>query len=167
MVRITEIKVSIHRKFTKNYNSYGYRIGVMVDVGSSTAQDAYYQGLAFLQDKMKEENQSIEIEMGKKDYESSAVNEKVFQGVPMESHVVEKVSGKVESNYGVSSIPFAKDMSYNVVERPPETVVFPVKGNSEGKEQTQINGTIIGITQKALLIDFADGKQIRVPKSTV
>lgn len=33
MVKIKEIKISVHRKYTKDYNSYGFRIGMMADIG--------------------------------------------------------------------------------------------------------------------------------------
>ena len=35
------MKISIHRKFTKNFNSFGFRIGIMVDVENEIPMEAY------------------------------------------------------------------------------------------------------------------------------
>ncbi len=60
-MRIKEIKISIHRKYTKNFQSLGYRIGIMLDVEKDdNPRDCYYQGKSFLNERIKEENVLID-----------------------------------------------------------------------------------------------------------
>lgn len=66
MVRIKEIKISIHRKYTKDFNSYGYRIGIMLDVDKDDPRSGYYEGKAFLNERIKEEDLVIKNAMDKR-----------------------------------------------------------------------------------------------------
>ena len=72
VVRIKEIKISIHRKYTKDYQSYGYRIGVMLDVDKDDPRSGYYEGKAFLNDRIAEEDLIIKNIVDKRDAEKSS-----------------------------------------------------------------------------------------------
>ena len=72
MVRLKEIKISIHRKYTKDYQSYGYRIGVMLDVDKDDPRSGYYEGKAFLNDRIAEEDLVIKNLMDKRVAEKSS-----------------------------------------------------------------------------------------------
>lgn len=72
MVRIKEIKISIHRKYTKDFQSYGYRIGLQLDVGKDDPRGVYYEGKAFLNERIAEEDLIIKNIMDKKVAEKSS-----------------------------------------------------------------------------------------------
>jgi hypothetical protein len=40
-MKLKEIKMSVHRKYTKDYQSYGFRIGIMYDVEGAEPMDAH------------------------------------------------------------------------------------------------------------------------------
>ncbi|MBA7578637.1 hypothetical protein ES708_20502 [subsurface metagenome] len=61
------IKISIHRKYTKDFQSYGYRIGLEMDVNKvDDARSGYYEGKAFLNERIAEEDLIIKNIMDKR-----------------------------------------------------------------------------------------------------
>lgn len=67
VVKIRMIKISIHRKYTEDFQSYGYRIGLEVDVGKiDDAKSSYYEGKAFLNERIAEEDLIIKNIMGRR-----------------------------------------------------------------------------------------------------
>ena len=69
VVRIKEIKISIHRKYTKDFQSYGYRVGLQLDVDKDDPRSGYYEGKVFLNDRIAEEDLIIKNLMDKRDAE--------------------------------------------------------------------------------------------------
>lgn len=60
MVKLKEIKMSVHRKYTKDYQSYGFRIGLMVDVEEDeSAMTAYRKVSKYLKSLTDAENKKI------------------------------------------------------------------------------------------------------------
>ncbi len=95
-MRITEIKISIHRKYTQDFQSFGYRIGIMMDVGlKDEPRDCYYQGKSFLNERIKEENNKIADLLEK-----------------MEKYKVKDAKGNIVK---LTSIPQPKDSDYKEV----------------------------------------------------
>ena len=139
MVRIKEIKISIHRKYTKDFQSYGYRIGLQLEVGQTDgARSGYYEGKAFLNERIAEEDLIIKNIMDKKDAERSS-GYKVLDVVPEKKMILsaEEVSAVKSSSEGNELIPF-------VVKR------------------------IVSVTDKAVLVELYEGKNaIWIPKSCV
>lgn len=99
MVKIKEIKISIHRKYTKDCQSYGYRIGVMLDIGKDDPRGSYYEGKAFLNERIKEEDLVIKNIMDKRvaekqsGYKELGVIPKKKVGVIPEKVTVSKENG--------------------------------------------------------------------------
>ncbi|TKJ26212.1 MAG: hypothetical protein CEE42_05215 [Promethearchaeota archaeon Loki_b31] len=77
VVRIKEIKISIHRKYTRDFQSYGYRIGVMLDVGGVSPEQAYNGAKTFLNKKIGEEDLIIKNIMDVKDAQKRLGYEKL------------------------------------------------------------------------------------------
>lgn len=78
MVRIKEIKISIHRKYTKDFQSYGYRVGLQLEIGQTNgAKSGYYEGKAFLNERIAEEDLIIKNIMDKRDAEKKLGYEKL------------------------------------------------------------------------------------------
>ena len=55
--------MSVHRKFTKDYNSYGYRIGIMYDVEGAELKEVYKKIANNLSKLVLVENNKIKIQM--------------------------------------------------------------------------------------------------------
>ena len=112
MVKIKEIKISIHRKYTKDFQSYGYRIGVMLDVDKNDPRGDYYQGKAFLNDRIAEEDLIIKNIMDKKDVEKKS-GYKELNFVPEGNLIVKDFVNKGVVKKKLVEIPKVKsDMIY-------------------------------------------------------
>lgn len=145
-MRLKELKISIHRKYTKDFQSYGYRIGLMLDVDKiDNARTCYYSGKAFLNERIAEEDLIIKNIMDKKD--------------------AEKESGYKE----LSFVPEVKKESFEVSGKR-ELVKIPVSDGVDGKvvmvpfDVKQIKRT----SSKAVLVElFGTKGDLWIPKSCV
>ncbi|TFG23921.1 MAG: hypothetical protein EU529_05845 [Promethearchaeota archaeon] len=60
MVSVKEIKISVHRKYTKDYQSYGFRVGIMGNVEERENIKTAYYNISKILDKMVDiENKKI------------------------------------------------------------------------------------------------------------
>lgn len=144
MVRIKEIKISIHRKYTKDFQSYGYRIGVMLDVDKGdNSREGYYEAKAFLNERIAEEDLIIKNIMDKKVAEKES---RVRELISVPEVKTYEVSGKRE----LVKIPMSGDGGGEIVMIP-----FDVK---------QIKRT----SPKAVLVElFGTKGDLWIPKSCV
>ena len=71
--KIKEISMMVYRKYTEDFDSLGYRLGVTVEVKDGDPRDSWYQGRLFLGKRMKEEEDTIE-----KEFERLARKKKKF-----------------------------------------------------------------------------------------
>ena len=98
-IEIKEISMMVYRKYTEDFDSLGYRLGVTVEVKGANPRDLWYQGRLFLGKRMQEEENTIE-----KEFERLAKKKKKFVGgkrpvmelieIPMGSDV--KVTSSVQ-----------------------------------------------------------------------
>lgn len=99
------IKISIHRKYTKNFQSYGYRIGLEMDVNKvDDARSGYYEGKAFLNERIAEEDLIIKNIMDKKGAEKNS-GYKVLDVIPEKK----MISGRLISLGGSKDPLFEKE----------------------------------------------------------
>ncbi len=169
-MRITEIKISIHRKYTQDFQSFGYRIGIMMDVDSKdNPRDVYYQGKAFLSERMKEENNAIADLLRKiKKFKLKGTNVNIvelteipkskdsnYQEVKASDKVVIKVSNVVyvqDIDDAYHRIMFETDMEMDALKKDVEAVKR------------------MGVSEKVALVEVAAHKDInmvfRVGKDT-
>lgn len=146
MVKIKEIKISIHRKYTKGFQSYGYRIGIMMDVGKTDPRQGFYEGKVFLNERIAEEDLIIQNIMDKKivvkqNLSMLEVGTEVLELVEIPKNVKEVD----ERSFGKGDVDVKESC---------ERVVVDVK-------------ELVGTTEKALMVLLFDGRRLWIPKSCV
>lgn len=161
-MRIKEIKISIHRKYTQDFQSFGYRIGIMMDVDSKdNSRDAYYQGKAFLNERMKEENNAIADllrKIKKFKLKDSNVNIVELSEIPKskDSNYQEvKVSDK--QTIKVSNVVYVQDIddAYHRIMFETDMKMDAIKKDVEAVKS-------MGVSEKAALLEVAAHKDINM-----
>ena len=156
-MKIKEIKLSIHRKYTQNFNSYGFRIGIMMDVGKNdNPMDCYYQGKAFLNERIKEENNAIADLLEN------------FERVKSEGSESVKAKPKGLDSRELVEIPIVKSgikVDYET-ERIREQNVQMSK-TQKAKEKNLIDVKLKSTSKMAILVELKDGREQWIPKSVI
>lgn len=162
MVKIKEIKISIHRKYTQDFQSFGYRIGIMMDVDlKDNPRDVYYQGKDFLNERMKEENNAIANllrKIKKFKLKGSNVNIVELSEIPkskdsnyQEVKVFDKQTIKVSNVVYVLDI----DDAYHRIMFETDMKMDAIKKDVEAVKR-------MGVSEKAALLEVAAHKDINM-----
>ena len=159
-MRIKEIKLSIHRKYTQNYNSYGFRIGIMMDVDSKdNPRDCYYQGKVFLNERIKEENNAIADLLEKmekykvKDSEGGSLN---LMEIPKSSDYKEvKISDNQTIN--VSRVVYVQD-----IDDAYHRIMFETDLSKDAVKKGVDAVRKMGVSEKDALLEVGAGKGIDI-----
>ena len=155
-IEIKEISMMVYRKYTEDFDSLGYRLGVTVEVKGANSRDSWYQGRLFLGKRMQEEENVIE-----KEFERLAKKKKRFVGgkrpvmelieIPMGSDVkvtssVQKLMVKTKEGNKVYVIDV--DDAYHRIIFETDKSLESIK---EGVEQVMK----MGVTEKEALLEVA------------
>ncbi|GAI83377.1 unnamed protein product, partial [marine sediment metagenome] len=181
-----EIKISIHRKYTKDFQSYGYRIGLQMDVDKDDPRSAYYEGKAFLNERIAEEDLIIKNIMNKKDAERGS-GYKELVAVPVGKVKKNGLGGVAEKELVVKSYLCGGCGTWLVGEKGVDGKVFckkcgcrkhitatnisrsPEVDGGDGNVMIPIDVRQIEVvSDKAVLVElFGDKGKVWVPKSCV
>jgi len=97
--KIKEISMMVYRKYTEDFDSLGFRLGLSVEVKDGDARDSWYQGRLFLDERIKEEESLI-----KKKFEWLAVKKGKFQSEKHKSMELTEIPKEKPSYVGVKAL---------------------------------------------------------------
>ena len=144
MVKIKEISIMIYRKFTKDFDSLGFRLGIAVEVGNDNPKDSWVQGRLFLEGKVIAEE---------------AIIEKKFELLKRQKKGIEGSEVKVEPKYELIPVePMARARK--------ESVYKEVKGGHTAKVEKNAYEAV-DIDDALLRIEFETGITVEVLKQMV